>query len=62
MNITITPGSVERSESEADQPVQFVVLKEGLAERAVEVVALTQNLSDYGNTILIKCLPFLCDL
>ena len=48
VNITISPEFVEVSESEVDQPIVFVVRKEGLSERAVEVIAFTRNISVYG--------------
>ena len=48
MNITISPELVELGESEAGQPVEFLVRKDGLAERPVEVIAFTRNVSYHG--------------
>ena len=49
MNITLSPENVERGESEADVPIDFVVRKDGLADRAVEVIVNTANISFQGN-------------
>ena len=48
MNITVSPEFVEQREDDADQRIEFVVRKSGLAERAVEVIAFTRNNSLTG--------------
>ena len=51
----MSPEFVEQSESEDNQPIEFVLRKEGLSERAVEVVAFTRNISYYGNNMTYHC-------
>ena len=48
MNITVSPEFVEQREDDADQRIEFVVRKSGLAERAVKVIAFTRNSSLTG--------------